>query len=91
MTITITKEYEYKTQSLDELAVSLALGAEIVEVDRLTDPRFYTFKIKGTFDIEKNMLSLASRTLDINAYALCDALRRAKSLIHRRPNYLSTI
>jgi hypothetical protein len=87
MTITITEEktYEYKTQSLDEFAVSLALGAEIVGVDRLTDPRFFTFNIKATFDVEKSMLSLASKTLDVNAYALCDAMRRAKSLIHRRP------
>jgi hypothetical protein len=78
------KTYDYKTQSLDEFAVALALGAEIVEVDRKTDERFFTFLLKGNFDIQKSMLSLASKTLEINAYALCDALRRAKSLIHRR-------
>ena len=78
------KVYEYKTQSLDEFAVALALGAEIAEVDRKTDERFFTFSLKGNFDIQKTMLSLASKTLEVNAYALCDALRRAKSLIHRR-------
>lgn len=78
------KKYTYKTQSLDEFAITLALGAEIVSVDRITDPRFFTFEIIGTFDIESKMLALASKTLEINAYALCDALRRAKSLVHRR-------
>lgn len=76
--------YTYKTQSLDEFACALALGAEVVNVDRLTDTRFFTFEITGNFDIEKSMLALASKTLEINAYALCDALRRAKSLVHRR-------
>jgi len=77
--------FEYKTQSLDEFAVALAMGAEVVNVDRNTDERFFTFSLKGDFDIEQTMLKLASKTLDINAYALCDALRRAKSLIHRKP------
>jgi len=77
------KKYEYKTQSLDEFAIALALGAEVVEVDRSTE-RFFTFSLRGNFDMESTMLSLASRTLTINAYALCDALRRAKSLVHRR-------
>ena len=77
------KKYEYKTQSLDEFAIALALGAEVVEVDRNTE-RFFTFSLRGNFDMESTMLSLASRTLTINAYALCDALRRAKSLVHRR-------
>ena len=77
------KKYEYKTQSLDEFAIALALGAEVVEVDRSTE-RFFTFSLRGDFDMESTMLSLASRTLTINAYALCDALRRAKSLVHRR-------
>ena len=78
------KTYEYKTQSLDELAVALALGAEIVKVDRDTDARFFAFHLTGKFDIETTMLSLASKTLEINAYALCEALRRAKSVIHRK-------
>jgi hypothetical protein len=79
------KMYSYKTQSLDEFSVALALGAEVVEVDRETDTRFFTFHLKGKFDMESTMLSLASKTLVINAYLLCDAMRRAKSLIHRRP------
>jgi hypothetical protein len=80
------KIYEYKTQSLDEFAVALALGAEVAKIDRETDERFFTFFLKGKFDMESTMLSLASKTLEINAYALCDALRRAKSVIHRK-NY----
>lgn len=77
------KIYAYSTQSLDEFAVALALGAEVVYVDKLTDSRFFTFRLKATFDMEKTMLELASRTLTVNAYALCDALRRCKSVIHR--------
>lgn len=77
--------YEYKTQSLDEFACALALGAEVIEVDRITDGRFFTFHLKGVFDMEQMRLSLASKTLDINAYALCDAMRRAKSVIHKSP------
>lgn len=80
------KKYEYRTQSLDEFSVALALGAEVVEVDRETDTRFFTFKLRANFDMEEMRLSLASKTLLVNAYALCDALRRCKSLIHKRPN-----
>ena len=76
--------YEYKTQSLDEFAVALSLGAEVLWVDKTTDSRFYTFGLKAEFDMEKTMLALASRTLTVNAYGLCDALRRAKSIVHRR-------
>lgn len=79
---TENKTYEYKTQSMDEFAVALALGAEVVGVDKTT--RFFTFSLKATFDMEVTMLALASRKLEVNAYNLCDALRRAKSLIHRR-------
>ena len=79
------KTYEYKTQSLDEFACALALGAEVVKVDRDTDQRFFTFSLTGEFDIEKAMLSLASKTLEINAYLLCDAMRRCKSIVHRKP------
>lgn len=78
------KIFEYKTQSLDEFAVALALGAEVVGVDKTTDTRFFTFSLKAKFDLEATMLALASRTLEVNAYLLCDALRRAKSLIHKR-------
>ena len=78
------KTYEYKTQSLDEFAVALALGAEVVGVDRTTDTRFFMFSLKAKFDMEATMLALASRTLNVNAYNLCDALRRCKSLIHKR-------
>lgn len=79
------KIFEYKTQSLDEFACALALGAEVIAVDRETDPRFFTFNLRGKFDMEKMRLSLASKTLEINAYALCDAMRRAKAVIHRKP------
>lgn len=78
------KIYEYETQSLDEFSVALALGAEVVKIDRETDIRFFTFTLKGKFDIESTMLSLASKTLEINAFLLCEALRRAKAVIHRR-------
>lgn len=81
---TENKTYEYKTQSLDELSVALSLGAEVTGVDRITDNRFFTFSLTADFDMEKVMLALASRTLQVNAYNLCDALRRAKSLVHRR-------
>lgn len=76
------KIYELSTQSLDELAVALSLGAEVVRVDKST--RFFTFSLRATFDMEAMMLALASQTLQVNAYLLCDALRRAKSLVHKR-------
>jgi hypothetical protein len=74
----------YRTKSLDEFAVALALNAEVVGVDRASDDRFFTFILKCDFDMEKIALQLASRTLVINAYDLCEALRRAKSVIHQR-------
>ena len=79
------KTYEYKTQSLDEFSVALALGAEVTEVDRESDTRFFEFHLKAKFDMEKMKLSLASKTLTVNAYDLCEAMRRAKSIIHRKP------
>ena len=78
--------YKHSTQSLDEFALALALGAEIVEVDRLTDPRFFTFHLKGNFNIEEATLALASKSIQVNAHDLFDAMRRAKSLVHRRPS-----
>lgn len=79
------KTYEYETKSLDEFAVALSIGAEITKVDRVKDPKFYTFYLKHeTIDIEKIALQLASRTLTVNAYELCEAMRRAKSVIHSR-------
>lgn len=78
------KKYRYETKSLDEFAVLLAMGAKIVDVDRKTDDRFYKFTLEGIFDLEKATFDLASRTLVVNAYELCDALRRAKSIIHHR-------
>lgn len=78
------KVYSYKTRSLDEFAVALALGAEVTGVERKPEDRFFTFHLKGRFDMEKVALQLASRTLTINAFELCEALRRAKSLIHSR-------
>lgn len=81
----ITEEkYTYETKSLDEFAVALALGAEVVSVDRKGDDRFFTFHLRGDFDMEKVSLQLASKTLQINAYDLCEALRRAKSIVHSR-------
>lgn len=77
-------KYEYRTKSLDEFAVALAMGAEVVAVDRVSDDRFFTFTLRGDFDIEGIALQLASRTLQINAYDLCEALRRAKSVVHNR-------
>lgn len=77
--------YKHSTQSLDEFALALALGAEIVEVDRLTDPRFFTFHLKGNFNIEEATLALASKSIKVNAHDLFDAMRRAKSVVHRRP------
>ena len=76
--------YKYETQSLDEFACALALGAEVTRVDKDSDPRFFTFYLNASFDMEKMRLALASKTLEINAYNLCDAIRRAKAIIHRR-------
>lgn len=78
------KTYEYETRSLDNFAVALALGANVVKVDREVGDRFYTFHLRGSFDMEEMALQLASRTLVINAYDLCEALRRSKSIIHSR-------
>ena len=78
------KIYELDTQSLDEFSCALALGAEVVKVDRESDLRFFTFSLRAKFDLEVMRLALASRTLEVNAYALCDAIRRAKSIIHRK-------
>jgi hypothetical protein len=82
--ITEEKTYRYNTKSLDEFSVCLALGAEVVDVDREGDDRFFTFHLKASFDMEKTALQLASKTLTVNAYDLCEALRRAKSLIHSK-------
>lgn len=76
------KVYSYKTRSLDELAVALALGAEVVDVEKKPEDRFLTFHLKSIFDMKPVALQLASRTLTINAQDLCDALKRAKSIIH---------
>ena len=78
------KTFKYETKSLDDFAVALALGAEVVSVDRKDDDRFFTFHLKASFDIEKMALQLASKTLTVNAYDLCEALRRAKSIVHNR-------
>lgn len=81
----ISQQYEYETKSLDELAVSLALGAELVDAHkRGADDRFLTFVLKADFDMKKIALQLASKTLQINAFSLCEAIRRAKSVIHNR-------
>ena len=76
-------KYTYETKSLDEFAVLMALGAEVVHVDRITDPRFFKFSLRSdVIDLEKKALELASKTLEINAYQLCDAMRRCKSVVH---------
>lgn len=77
--------HKYETKSLDEFAVLLSLGAEVVKVDRVSDPKFYKFYLTSEkVDMEKAALSLASKTLDVNAYELCEAMRRCKSIIHSR-------
>lgn len=81
-TKTEEKIFVYETRSLDDLAVALALGAEVVDVDKKTGERFFTFYLKGSFDIKAAALKLASRTLEMNAYDLLEANRRAKSLVH---------
>lgn len=80
----LTTVFKYETKSLDEFAVLLSLGAEVVSVDRLTDSKFYRFSLSSGWDMEKKTLELASRTLQVNAYDLCEAMRRAKSVIHSR-------
>lgn len=72
----------YETRSLDELAVLLALGAEVVKVDRVSDPRFYKFYLEGEQDLERQALSFTSRKLMVNAADLLDARRRANSIVH---------
>ena len=85
------KIYEFETKSLDDLSVCLALGAEVVKVDRNSDARFFTFYLRGDFDMEAVSLQLASKTLKvcvgdrvIDAYDLLEAVRRAKSVVHQR-------
>jgi hypothetical protein len=78
------KVFTYRTRSLDEFAVALALGAKVVGVERREDERFFTFHLEGEFDMEKTSLELASRTLTINAYDLCEGLRRAKAVVHQK-------
>ena len=75
--------YEYDTESLDEFACALALGAEVVKVDKKDESRFLRFYLKANFDMDKMSLSLASKTLQIDALALCNAIRTCKSIINR--------
>ncbi len=77
--------YRYSTRSIYEFAVCLAVGAEIVSVDRETDIRHYRFHVKSeSVDLEKKALELQSKTLVMNAYELLDAYGRAKSVIHSK-------
>lgn len=78
------KVFTYRTRSLDEFAVALSKGAKVVGVERKPDDRFFTFHLESDFDMEEVALQLASRTLVVNAYDLCEALRRAKSIVHSR-------
>lgn len=79
-----TPVFKYETKSLDEFAVLLSLGAEVVSVDRVTDSKFYRFSLSSGWDMEKTTLELASKKLTVNAYELCEAMRRAKSIVHSR-------
>jgi hypothetical protein len=83
-TQTEEKIFTYETKSLDDLAVALAMGAEVVDVVRKPEDRFFTFHLKGSFDIKAVALKLASRTLELNAYDVLEANRRAKSIVHSR-------
>jgi hypothetical protein len=78
------KPFKGKTKSLDEFAVALALGAEVTGVQRVDDDKFLTFHLQSTFDIEQAWLSLASKTLTVNAADFCEAYRRAKAITHTR-------
>lgn len=79
------KIYKHETKSMYELAVCLALGAQIDKVDRVTDVRFFKFFLSSkTVDLEQACLKLASKTLEINAYDLLEAYSRAKSVVHAR-------
>ena len=86
-----TEKFTYKTKSLDELSLALAMGAEVVKVDRDSDERFFTFHLSAPFDMEKTSLQLASKTIkfhicdrEVDIYDLLDAVRRSKSIIHQR-------
>lgn len=81
-TQTEEKVYTFETRSLDDLAVALALGAEVTDVQKKPGDKFLTFHLKGRFDIKAVSLKLASRTLEINAYDVLEANRRAKSIVH---------
>lgn len=75
--------YKFNTKSLDELAVMLASGADLVKVDRTT--RFYTFFLESEkIDLEQISLQLASKKLVMNAAELLSAYKRAKSVSHSR-------
>lgn len=77
------KKFKSKTKSLDEFAVALALGAVVTGKKReQEDDRFYTFFLQADFDIDAKWLEHASKTLCINSVDLCDAMRRAKSVVH---------
>jgi hypothetical protein len=76
---------KYSTKSIDSAACVMALGARIVGVKReKEEDRFLTFMFEADFDMESASLQLASETLMINAYKLCESMRRLKSLIHSR-------
>lgn len=76
--------FTYETRSLDDAAVALALGAEVYDMKREVGERFFTFYLRGGFDIKSVALQLASRTLKINAYDVLEANRRIKSLVHSK-------
>lgn len=76
--------FQYQTKSLDDLAVALALGAEVVDVVKEEGERFFSFHLQGDFDIKAIALKLASRTLTINAHDVLEANRRAKSIVHSK-------
>jgi hypothetical protein len=78
------KIYKHETKSMYNLAVCLALGANLVKVDR-SDVKFFKFYLESeTVDLEEKTLLLTSRKLEINAYDLLEAYSRAKSIVHSR-------
>lgn len=76
------KVYTYRTKSLDVFSVALAMGAEITGVKREEGDRFLTFILRADFDIEQVAFKHESKTLEVNSFDLCEAMRRAKSVCH---------
>lgn len=77
---------KYSTKSIDSAACLMASGAKIIGVKReREDDKFLTFIFEASFDMEKIVLELVSKTLLVNAADLLDANKRMKSIIHSAP------